>query len=175
VKVHGGFDLSFDHLLATAVEGEMVTKEQAADAHWVKQAREKHEETGKEQLYDWAIETCQKGVHDFSSYKMLWNDKEEADIEWAFLGQSGGWLCLTKFDGIKMDGFGKEELEGLDYKTLNRLHRFVVQCAHDFRREAIVSEIEYNASFTLFSNLCEGECETTEEGAKANPPISQIS
>ena len=161
VKVHASVDLSFDTLLAKAVEMGELDKARAADSVWVKQAREAYDKYGEEELYNLAIEDCQKSVHDCDSYKMLWNGTG-AIADWAFLGRSGGWLCLTEFDGIKMDGFGKEELAELDFKTLNRLYRFIVQRGHDFREEAIVNEIQFNAAFSLFANLC-SDCEATEE------------
>ncbi len=49
---------------------------------------------------------------------------------------------------------GFDLLETLDFRTLRRLYRFIVQCLHDFRREGVRSEIEWQAAFHLFANVC---------------------
>jgi hypothetical protein len=91
---------------------------------------------------------------------MLW-DGDKAIAEWSFGGRSSGWLCLIGFENHAIEC--ADDLKGLEYPMLRRLYRFIVQCGHDFRSEAIHREVEYQAAFNLFANACEGECHTRAE------------
>ena len=150
-------DLSFDHLLSLAVKAGEVSRETAADSVWLENAHQEYADTGEQTLWDWAIENCQRSVLEDDTHKMLWDGDKTLGVEWEFGGRSSGWLCLAKFEGMKLSY--PEDLQDLDFPTLNRLYHFIVQCGHDFRSEAIQAEVEWQAALDLFCNVC-ADCET---------------
>ncbi len=161
VKVHST-DLSFDHLTKLAIEsGELSA---SVSKRYLDACRELHNE---QKLYDWATESARDGVMDCETYSMLW-DGNGAIANWEFNGRSGGWLVLTEFEGIKLAGrsldFTYSDLADLPFPQLRRLYRFIVQCQHDFNPGNVRSEVEYQAAFDLFSNVC-ANVETDEDAA----------
>lgn len=153
-------DLSFDNLAKRARE----SGELSADVspRYLAECRELHD---ADRLYEWAIERARESVTDCDTHRILW-DGSETLAEWSFAGRSGGWLVLESFEGVPLrNGLDAQGIiEGMAYPQLRRLYRFIVQCLHDFRREAVKSEIEHVAAFDLFANVC-AEVETDEQAA----------
>ncbi len=123
-------------------------------------------------MYDLAVESARESVTGDDTHRMLWNG-DRAVAEWSFDGRSGGWLVLDSFDGLEMGAQAVRReggaylwslVESLPFPALRRLYRFVVQCRHDFRAEAIRSEIEHAAAFHLFANVC-AKVESDEDEA----------
>lgn len=185
VKVRDTPDLSFDGLV-TALE----RMGHEPDAGWddpvfMANAREEHETMSADTLYEWGIEGMQRnwtGRHprgaapgeewfacqpDDDGYSMLW-DGRDVEARFAFLGRSGGWLVLTKFEGLVLDSDAIDEdaLKEMDYAQLRRLYRFVVQTSADIRGTNIVAGIEEYAAFDFFINVC-GGVETKPQRMKA--------
>ena len=97
VKVYDP-DLSFEHLLdlhAKSGYGEGKVN----DPYWV--ARQRHAETDQDDLYQMAIEDAGRLVTDSDCFNHLY-DGTPVDVEFAFVGRSGGWIALTKFEGIEL-------------------------------------------------------------------------
>ena len=120
-------------------------------AEVVKSAYEGLTDEDKSTLYYWALESAQDSVRDDDGYRMLYNE-EKTVAEWLFLGRSGGHLCLSEFDGLNMSGVDLEEIE---FPTLRRLYRFVVQCDHDFRRDAVKEEMTQQYAFNFVQHHAE--------------------
>ena len=159
-------DLSFDHLLAMARK-EGFGYVSTASPRYVAACRLVHEEIGESTLCDYAIEGARDGAIDDDGYRLIWNE-DKIIADWAFDGRSSGWLVLQSFEGINMvtgNGYGDAILDDLDFRTLRRLYRFIVQSRHDFRREAVRESVEYAAAFMLFENLCH-TVEIDEQEAK---------
>lgn len=170
VKAYG-VDLSFDNLAKRARECGELAKD--ASPRYLAECRAEYEETGEGQLCEWAIEQARENVKDFDTNRMLWNG-DKAIAEWSFAGRSGGWLALESFEGMELGESAVrrhgsdmlwDSIAGSSFPFLRRLYRFVVQCLHDFRREAVESEIEHQAAFALFVNLCT-DVETDEQAAE---------
>jgi len=95
--------------------------------------------------------------------RMLW-DGHGPIAEWTFDGRSGGWLVLKEFEGTNLEGLSADFLQDLSFQQLRRLYRFLVQCAHDFRRPE--SEAEHQAAFELFNNYADRVETDAQEAAR---------
>lgn len=160
VKVYRA-DLSFANLVEIGqTMGEI---DENVSACYLAECQKRYDE---ENLYNIAIENARNSVVEDDLYRMMW-DGSKPVAEWSFEGRSGGWLVLQFFEGLPLtpDAFGEDDLDDLSFLTLRRLYRFIVQCLHDFRPEAVRGEIEHQASFILFQNLCT-DIETDKEVTK---------
>lgn len=151
VKCHN-YDLSFGNLLAIETKAGDLPCDSIP---YLLECRERLTHQESESLYQTAIENAGRSVMENDGYRMLWDDNG-AIADWAFDGRSGGWLCLTSFDGVTLKPFDEDILTDPEtaYVWLRSLYRFLVQCDHDFRREAVKSEIEWQAASTFFHNTC---------------------
>jgi hypothetical protein len=153
-------DLTFDHLVDVfRTSGEYGDDDRYLDfPEFLDPARKEYEEAvlGGD-LWEWSIEGARRSVIDLDTYRSLW-DGSSIDVSYEFKGRSGGWLCVETHNGANIAQMNQEAfreyLEALAYTDLRRLYQLVVQNDHDFRREAIKTEIEFRAAFTLFNNLC---------------------
>jgi hypothetical protein len=153
VKAYG-VDLSYEHLST-------VHQADAGELGWGpeqrKAARALYAEY-EEHLWDWGVAAARCGVSDCDSFKQLW-DGTELDVAYEFAGRSGGWLLMLRFAGQDLSTLYSVDfaswLADLEVKTLRNFYRLVVQCEHDFRREAVEAEIEYQAAFCFFNNICD--------------------
>lgn len=149
VKLYG-LNLDFDHLL------ELYKREsnhrKLTDNDWLSQAREIH---GRklESLEHWAIEDASMSVNDSDCFKMLWSG-EELDVDYQFIGRSGGHIALTRFEGVEMSA-DNDPLDDMPMSDLRKLYRLVVMLDHDFTQAKACAEVEYQAAFILFENLCD--------------------
>lgn len=149
VKIYN-VDLSFDNL----AKQDVGVPDQSA--RYLAECRKRHNEN---ELYDMAIEDMRDSINDTDSYRMLWDGEANQIAEWTFDGRSGGWLVLKSFDDKDLENLARDYdladiLEDASYVWLRRLYRFLVQCDHDFRREALVCELVYQAAFNFFHNVC---------------------
>jgi len=143
VKVYSP-DLDFDTLLD--LYGKSGYGEgKVTDASWVEEARQRHAETDQDDLYQWAIEDAGRLAMDSDCYTHLY-DGTPVDVEYAFVGRSGGWIALTKFEGVKLidpeylrDLFEGDEEDGdrptLSDEALQRLYALVRMLEHDLTPE----------------------------------------
>lgn len=158
VKVYN-LDLSPDHLIDVFKEsGECGPENQWIDfPEWREPAFAKHAEIGESQLCEWAIGDARESVTGTDCYRCLWKG-DYLDAEYGFYGRSGGWLCLTRFEGTRLNRMDRTDfrdyLESLTDATLRNLYELVVQNDHNFLREAVKAEIELMAAFTWIENLC---------------------
>ncbi len=155
VKAYG-VDLNAEHLIA-------VYAKHVADYVWLDYpewrlpAKAKYAEI-KGNLLDWAIEAARDSVHSFDCYKSLWNGFS-LDVEYGFVGRSGGWLVIWKYEGRDLTRMEKEDfrewLEEMRYTDLRHLYELVVQNDHDFRPEAVKDEIEFRAATEWIDVACD--------------------
>jgi hypothetical protein len=65
---------------------------------------------------------------------------------------------MTRFEGNDLTKYGRvdflELLTEMPYGELRTLYKLVSQCDHNFRTEAVLGEIEHNAAFDFFENIC---------------------
>jgi hypothetical protein len=132
---------------------------------WLRQIKERYDEIGENTLYEWGIETARgsfvgsgrDGKPDDDMFNHLW-DGTELDVDYAFVGRSGGWLAIAKFEGFsfdrRMDADLETELMEMEFSTLKKLYQLVLMLKHDLRQEAIKLEVEVNAAFDFFANAC---------------------
>lgn len=157
VKAYG-VDLSFEHLIDVYRTSGDYSKED----HWLDYpeflvpALDKFKEV-EDDLWSWGREAACDQVSDPDAYRSLWDGKL-LDVEYGFAGRSGGWLLMLSFQGHKLQRMERYEFEdwlgNIEFSILKDLYKLVVQNDHDFRREAVEREIEYQATFTFFENIC---------------------
>lgn len=162
-------DLSFENLLSVAKEQDI---EHLNDVMFMHEARERFEKHENE-LFNWGVEdarrtfTGREADHyskpDDDGYNTLW-DGTAVDVEFAFLGRSGGWLCLTHFEGTPLADEG--DINSLDYRTLRLLYRYIVMLKADLERSRASRRVEEAAAWAFFANVC-GDVVTSTEAAKA--------
>lgn len=152
-------DFSAEHLIEVyRTSGEYNTKEDRwlDYPEWRTPALAVYEEH-KDNLWEWAVEQSCQQVTDGDTNRCLWKG-DMLDVKYGFSGNSGGWLVMTRFEGTDMTRMDEDDfrdyLTELDYKTLRNLYELVVQNDHDFRREAVRQELEFQAAWAWIVNLC---------------------
>jgi hypothetical protein len=162
VKVYDP-DLDFDHLL-DLYRKNGYGEDKINDPGWIDEARQRHTETDQDDLYQWAIKDAGRLVTDSDCFNHL-SDGTPVEVEYAFVGRSGGWIALTTFEGIKLTDseylqgiFERNQEDGetptMTYEELRRLYALVRMLEHDLTPEKAQAEVEHQASFNFFSNLC---------------------
>lgn len=152
-------DLSFDHLLKLAQDGEILDEVGTDPSpRWLDACRAIYTEH-EAHLWDWAVESARMTVDGGDTFNRLW-DGDKKLAAWGFDGRSGGWLVLKSFDGVTFTDALQyadmaEVLAEQPFAWLRNLYRFVIQCDRDFRPEAVLGEVEYQAAWILFVNLCD--------------------
>jgi hypothetical protein len=130
---------------------------------------EKHQES----LWDWGLEDAQSGVFNDEGACMLWCGKM-SEVEWAFAGRSGGYLCPARFNGYDLE-IGEEEFEELlgemEWPDLYDFYRLACQWGVDFTPQAASSEVEYLGAFNLFVNIVEPEWDRPPEPIDNRPVL----
>lgn len=168
VKVYSP-DLDFDHLLDLHTQSGY-GEGHVTDAYWVEEARQRHAETDQDHLLQWALENAGQLVTDSDCYTHLY-DGTPVEVELAFVGRSGGWIAVTEFEGIRLTGpehlrgvFEGDDEDGtptMSDNTLHRLYAFVRMLEHDLTPDKATSEVEYQAAFAFFCNVC-GDIPTSD-------------
>lgn len=162
------YDFSYENLLSVIREAGAYSKEMVDHPHFrkVTEAFWCDNDWGDDDqaytLWQWAIESCRSSLTDCDCYRTLWAG-DEFDVEYEFMGRSGGWLTMTKFEGLTLDAKHMEdhlaelkagEGSSEDKDRLRNLYQLVVQNDHDFRPEAVTNELEYQAAWAFFVNAC---------------------
>lgn len=152
VKLYRTPEITFRLLFETYKRQEGI--DEPIDLDWLRERREEFDVAKSEDfvtLTEWALENMRSLVTDSDCFNHLWDGTSLGDVEWVFEGRSGGWLCLYTIFGQRVDGMTLDELnETLTYDELRLLYRFIVQCAHDFREEAINDEFVYQMAWAFF-------------------------
>jgi len=156
VKLYG-LNLDFEHLLE--VHRQDYNPDDYGEA-WLAAARDLYESQDLNRLEEHAAEDARRHVNEDDTYKQLW-DGTPLDVEYDFIGRSGGHIALTKFDGAELFTRGRPggllatatigDLD-LPFEDLRRLYRLVVMLDHDFTRGAARAEVEHQAAFLFFEN-----------------------
>ena len=114
---------------------------------------------------------------DSDCYNHLY-DGTKVDVEYAWMGRSGGYLGIRRFYGFDFSkdesrDYWNEVFRGnphrsgtsdwiewdrtyptMDYSTLRKLYALVVMLSHDFTPEKASSEVEHHAAFSFIENVC---------------------
>lgn len=179
VKINNA-NFEFDHLLKRySSEVEELNPTQIAFArqwyteHYGENKYQTNDAQDKErsQLFDWSLESAQRGVTDDDAYTMIC-DGTPTGTKAEFRGRSDGYIVFPKFDGyvLKMsDSYLGDYLTEREndydpkspylfpYETLRKLYKFHVECDAMLNSKAAESEIEFQAAYTIFGNLIEVE------------------
>lgn len=132
---------------------------------WLKDVAERYAEHAGS-LFEWGTEgACRYFTDDISStFRELW-DGTKVSVEYGFAGRSGGWLVILEFEGYSFVDRGidvDERLMGMDYPTLRKLYQLILMLNHDLSRDKRDHEVEYQAAFCFFANIC---CDIYQEDA----------
>ena len=116
-------------------------------------------------------------VTDSDCYTHL-HDGTEVNVEYTWMGRSGGYIGIGKFEGFDFSkdedrDFWHEVFRGnphrsgtvdrlewdrtyptMDYATLRKLYALVVMLAHDFTPEKASAEVEHHAAFRFVEGAC---------------------
>ena len=129
VKLHG-LDLSFEHLSQLYIDSGCIPKAKATDSDWLEQCREiwdrcsritrQHARPFEDQLYE-------HGVNAVHAPFTCWAKEAWPNCEFAFLGRSGGWLVLTRYESVPLNDLHYDKdywlKDQADYLWLRRLAR----------------------------------------------------
>ena len=123
------------------------------------------------------MEDAGRLVTDSDCYSHL-HDGTKVEVEYAWMGRSGGYVGVGKFEGFD---FSKDEgrdywhqvfrgnphrsgmsdwfdwdriYPSMTYPTLRKLYALVVMLSHDFTPEKASSEVEHHAAFSFVENVC---------------------
>lgn len=147
VKCHS-YDLSFDNLLKRYQEqdGEKLHHK---DEEWLKAAKERFEETGEDNLWEWGREqACEDFQGGSDMYNHLW-DGTPVDVTYSFEGRCCGWLSINKFQGYNF--CNGDQIAEMEYSKLRQLYQLIVMLLHDTKNPD--EQIEFNAAFAFFANV----------------------
>ena len=151
VKLYN-LDLSFGNLLEVHKKSGYCEN---PDATWVEGCRSEYAAV-EQYLWHWGVEdagsqftTGRAGYPDDDAYNMLW-DGRACVTRFSFCGRSGGWLVMSRFNGLTLTT--ELELEELDYRELRDLAEMVhfVSRAVEDRHQCV----ETAAAFAFFENTC---------------------
>lgn len=129
---------------------------------WLKAVKERFKEY-EGHLWEWGVEEARQAFNETDCFSHLW-DGTSLDVEYGFVGRSGGWLAIVEFEGCRfvgcrfdrrmMDSDLEFILKELDFGTLKKLYQLVLMLKHDTREEARTAEVEQQASCCFFANIC---------------------
>jgi hypothetical protein len=177
VKCHG-VRLDFDHLIEVYRNGGYYGDGETwlDNPEWLTQARVNYEEVERH-LFDWGVEDAARLFTDSDCYKYLF-DGTKAEVEYAWMGRSGGYVGIGGFEGLDFSAdvgrdYWHEVFRGnphrsgtdawrdwdrtfptMEYSTLRKLYALVVMLAHDLTPEAASSEVEHHAAFRFVEGAC---------------------
>ena len=139
------------------------------NSEWLEKAHAKYEEV-RDKLFDWGVEDASRMVTDSDCYTHLY-DGTRVEVEYAWMGRSGGYIGIGKFEGFDFSedegrDFWHEVFRGnphrvgtaewldwdrtfptMDYPALRKLYALVVMLIHDLTPEKASSEVEHHAAF----------------------------
>lgn len=150
-------ELGFERLLERWLQSGYANGEEA-DPLWLAEARRLYIEK-QHILFSWGIEGASRGFLDGDTYRYLY-DGTQLDVEYAFVGASGGWLTIIRFEGYDLvelarSGGYSAMTCGMDYGSLRKLYRLAVMLKHDLQQSRIAENVEHHAAFDFFANICE--------------------
>lgn len=157
-------DFSFENLLEHWRKNEG-NDPRFEDAGWLDCARRRFGES-QDQLWNYGVKGVEpifvgyncSGIPDGDTFSHLW-DGTKLFVRYAFVGRCGGWLAITHFEGYRfdrqLDYYFEDTLMELDFLTLKRLYQLILMLVHDTREESRKAEVEYQAAFSFFANICE--------------------
>lgn len=154
VKVYH-VDFDFDHLLQIHREAEDDPIYTHND-EWLAGARAEYDDLKEGQLWEYAQEDACNQLLESDAFKCLY-DGTQVDVRYSFEGRSGGWLSINRFEGhdfTEDDQHIKYVLQDMQFSTLRKLYVLVTMLNHDVRRDNVAKELEYQAAFNLFHNVC---------------------
>lgn len=169
VKCHDA-DFSFEHLLELH-KVENNNPVYALNEEWLAAVRQEYNDLNQDRVSELAFDEARDYVHETGgSFHNLY-DGTNPDITYEFVGRSGGWLSIAKFEGFKFTDrnydftYWKEVLNGepeydgatmpiMSYKTLRLLYATVTMLKHDVRHKAIKSMLESEAEQIFFEQIC---------------------
>ena len=169
VKVYP--DLDFDRLFNVWIEHGGGTEDarkcgralaryrRTAEAYY---DREYATESGRALLFDIALEDARRALTEDEAFCSLWNG-QGVEAMWEFVGRSGGYAALTRFEGACLSGLSSEALgnelrqTGDDmvwsFPELRTLYRFCVEMNHLLTPKKASDEVEYLAAFIVFNEV----------------------
>lgn len=177
VKCHGA-RLDFGHLIETyrnagyCGDGETWLD----NPEWLVQAEAKYEEAERH-LFDPGVEDAARLITDSDCYNHLF-DGTKVEVEYAWMGRSGGHLGIRRFYGFDFSedegrDYWHEVFRGnphrggtaerhdwertfptMGYPTLRKLYALVVMLRHDLTPETASAEVEHQAAFRFVENAC---------------------
>lgn len=89
----------------------------------------------------------------------IWNESKPV-ATLGLRGRSGGHLIIDSFDGCRVRNM--EDVEAMDYHTLYRLYKYVVQLTWDTRDEALKQELLHQVAFRFFESWVERKVSSVE-------------
>jgi len=153
VKCHDA-DLDLSNLLAKWRECEG-NQPYTHNLTWLRAVKERYDQV-KDQLFGWGIEDARMQFDEGNMFHTLY-DGTELSVEYAFVGRSGGWLAITRFEEhpFNLKGTNLEEtLAEMEYNQLKELYQLILIIKDTTKRSKIKEEVEYQAAFNFFANAC---------------------
>ena len=142
-------DLEFDHLLKLELERDPI-QDRLRDEHFLLEARAL---LNAERLCEAAIEQLCWHYSDVMTKHVCLPDGTQVFPEFQFMGRSGGWLVLTRFNGYALTA--EEEFEAWSTMEIRNLYRYVVQVEEDLNCEPKERQVEREAAYLFFQHICE--------------------
>jgi len=162
VKLYN-LNLEFAHLLQLWMDtepGSNFSKEAVCRAY-------RFYQENADNLSEWAIDDARThfvsdqrrsdGAPEGDCFQTTWDGKQ-FDVRYAFVGRSGGWLSIVRFQYVDFATWGneiEEQLTDMDFKDLRMLYQLVVMLKHDLQHPE--KEVEHQAAFALFNRLDDDE------------------
>jgi hypothetical protein len=152
VKIYQ-IDLSFDNLIETYKK----SQKEDLSREFLSAAKVKYDQLNIDDLYNIALERAREGVLEGDYFRFLLNGML-LDIQYDFIGRSGGHLSIETFNGYDLSSRSYTEfiskLEEMKYSDLKNLYRIILRLKHDLTSEKIRKEIEIRCAFDFVENVC---------------------
>jgi len=100
---------------------------------WLSEAYQKYNDAeenngGHDEI---AIEEARNVFYEKDTFKTIASWDQDIDVQYNFVGRSGGWLSIDKFEGY--DFTNGASIRELPYGVLRRLYKLIVILLHDLR------------------------------------------
>lgn len=154
-------NLDFDHLYEIFKDSGYLTNHAPEYRAFCREQHAEHHES----LWEWGLEDARRGITDDDAHRMVWDsDGPTVTVEFGFAGRSGGWLVVTNYAGANLRGVEIEAFcAELDAAQIEHLYKLIRQWEVDFATDKLTHELEYQAAFNLFCNICEPGWENEHE------------
>lgn len=162
VKIYAQVRTEFDFLTKLAVKAGALTQAHLQDEAWLATARQRWQEfddARKSQWLDHVLEQLRElyvGADGRPSSEGMAMTQRGVPVqpEFAFLGRSGGWLCLLSFENhVLAADWDEEGAARMSYPVLRNFYQYLVLLEEELKSKRIQANVEMELAYLVFTRV----------------------